>query len=54
MKQKSIASKDTAEKLEKRIHRKTSQQCLAKEKMRIVLAGFSGWKNPCAKICDLE
>lgn len=42
MRQKSVGSKDAADKLVKNIRRKTVQRYSAEEKIRILLAGLRG------------
>jgi transposase len=45
MRQKSVGSKDAADKLVKNIRRKTARRYSAEEKIRIVLAGLRGEKS---------
>lgn len=45
MRQKSVGSKDAADKLVKNIRRKTARRYSAEQKIRIVLAGLRGEKS---------
>ena len=53
MNRKSVGSKDAADKLVKNIRRKTARCYLAKEKIRIVLAGLRGQES-IAALCRRE
>ena len=50
MRQKSVGSKDAADKLVKNIRRKTARRYSAEEKIRIVLAGLRG-EESIAALC---
>ena len=53
MRQKSVGSKDAADKLVKNIHCKTARRYSAEEKIRIVLAGSRG-EESIAALCRRE
>lgn len=50
MRQKSVSSKDAAEKLVKNIRRKTARKYSAEEKIRIVLTGLRGEESIAASL----
>jgi len=51
MRQKSVGSKDAADKLVKNIRRKTAPRYSAEEKIRIILAGLRGDESIAALCC---
>ena len=53
MRQKTVGSKDAADKLVKNIRRRTSRKYSAEEKIRIVLAGLRG-EESIAALCQRE
>lgn len=53
MRQKSVGSKDAADKLVKNIRRKTARRYSAEEKIRIILAGLRG-EESIAALCRRE
>ena len=53
MRQKSVGSKDAADKVVKNIRRKTARRYSAEEKIRIILAGLRG-EESIAALCRRE